>query len=277
MRYFMKILKRVTIWAFCAVFCFFSACNVHPDAYTLIREAKAEVKSMKNCVVSSSRNLTFTSNGEQHSFQSKTDLIYTANPFTLKSILSSQIDGTSAKSETYTVTEDGNLNFYCKTPSGWQKTAAENLDSSPSAQIEILHLLNNSEDQEYICDTTVGSQKVHKIKLKLKNEALRSDVENIVTQSGMSGGSKTIVQTLLDSAPDIYGYCYVSVESGKPVRLELDAADVLNQIFQNIDGSNVSIKVTKCIFCGDISKIGSAPAVILPEDAKSASSVQAEG
>lgn len=232
---------------------------------------------MKSCVVSSSRALTFTANGKQHSFQSKTDLIYTANPFTLKSVLSSQTDGTSAKSETYTVTENGSLNFYCKTPSGWQKTVADNLDSSPSAQIEILHLLSNSEDQKYICDTTVGSQKVHKIKLKLKNEALRSDVENIVTQSGMSGGSKTIVQTLLDSAPDIYGYCYISVESGKPVRLELDATDVLNQIFQNIDGSSVSIKITKCVFCGDISKIGSAPVVVLPEAAKNASSVQAEG
>ena len=138
-------------------------------------------------------------------------------------------------------------------------------------------MLDNVDDQKYVRETEIGSQKVHKVELKLKNEVLRSTIENIVTASGMGNGSKTIVQTLLDSAPAIYGYCYLSIDSGKLVRLELDATDAVNLIFQSIDGNPVKITVSKCEMSGDFSGIDSTSAVVLPGDAKSASSVQAEG
>ena len=107
--------------------------------------------------------------------------------------------------------------------------------------------------------------------------ALRSTIENIVTASGMAGDSKTIVQTLLNSAPPVYGYGYIDTDSDRLVRIELDTSQILDQVFQNIDGSSVTIHVTKSIISGDISNIGRAPAVALPEDAKAASSVQACG
>ena len=270
----MKFLRRAAIGAFFVAFCFLSSCNGRPDADSLVRGAKEEINSIKSCVASSSRDLTFSVDGKQHSLQSQTDLVYAVNPFALKSVQTSRNDGTPEKSESYTVAENGGLTFYCKTPSGWQKTAAGNLDSSPSAQIEALQLLNDSQNQKYAGDTMIGSQRVHKIELKLKSDVLRSAVESIVTQSGMGGGSKTIVQTLLN---DLYGSCYIGAESKKPVRFELDATDVLNRIFQNIDGSSVSITVSKYVVRGDLSSLGSAPPVTLPAEAKSASSVQAEG
>ena len=232
---------------------------------------------MSSCTASVSDDLIFTANGRQHTCSAKTDLVYGANPFALKSVQSTVNDGTSAGIETYLISEDSGVGFYCKTASGWQKSGAETMDASPSAQIGILKLLSETESQTYVRDVSVGSRSTHKIELKLRSEVLRSTIENIVTLSGMAGGSKTIVQTLLDSAPDLYGYCYVDAENGEPLRIELDAADALNQIFQRVSGSSVSVKVSKCVLRGDLSDIGSAPAVVLPDEAKNASPVQAKG
>ncbi len=233
---------------------------------------------MKSCGAEVDSTLVFTSNGSPHSFRSTDKIVYHADPFAVKSVQSVNDDGSAGNSESYTVAENGGISFYCRTSaSGWKKTGAENLDTSPSAQIGILQVLGDAEDQKYVRETEIGAQKVHKIELKLKNEILRSTVENIVTASGMGNGSKTIVQTLLDSAPAIYGYCYVGADSGKLVRLELDAADELNAVFQNIDGSSVKVAVSQCKIAGDFSGIDGTPAAVLPQEAKSASSVQAEG
>lgn len=273
----MKLLKRIFILITASSVCLLTSCSGQPDAGVLVREAKSSVSAMKSCTATVGSTLIFTANGKQHSFQSTNQLNYNADPFAVKSVQSSNDNGSSGKSETYTVAGKTGICFYCKTASGWKQTGTNNLDTSPSAQIGTLQMLNNTEDQKFVRDTEIGSQKVHKVELKLKNEVLRGTVENIVTASGLGNSSKTIVQTLLDSAPTIYGYCYIDTASGKPVRLELDAADALNQIFQNIDGSSVKIAVSKCDIYGDFSGIDGTPAVVLPGEVKSASSVQAEG
>ena len=253
------------------------ACSSNPDAGVMVREAKSGISGMKNCTASVSSTLIFTVNGTRHSFQTTNDTDYNASPFALKSSLTSNNDGSTNKNVTYTVTENGKIGFYCKSATGWQKSQVQNMDTSAAAQISMLQMLSNVDDQKFVRQTAIGSQKVQKIELKLKSEVLRSTIENIVTASGMGNGSKTIVQTLLDSAPTIYGYCYLGVDSGKLVRLELDAADPVNQIFRNIDGSTVQIIVEKCVTTGDLSKIDSTPAVVLPQEAKDASSVVAQG
>lgn len=271
-------LRKIAILSLAAGLLFFtSACTNQPDAGVLVHEAQSDSAKMKSCSASMENTLIFKADNSQHSYHSTNQLDFHASPFAVKSLQTSQNDSASDKSENYTVTENGQIDFYCKSASGWQKTSPGNMDTSPAAQIEILHLLDNVKDQKYVRDTEIDSQKVHKIELTLKSEVLRPFVENIVTASGIGGDSKTIVQTLLDSAPPVYGYCYINTENGKLVQLEMNAADAVNQIFQNIDGNTVKITVSKCSLSGTLSKIDSAPGVTLPAEAKSASSVQAQG
>lgn len=272
----MKFSRVAAAAAFSMIF-LLTACGAGPDADVLAREAKANADSVKSCSAVTETELRFTANGAGHSFRSKTELVYEADPFGVKSVQSSRNDGAAGSSETYTVTESGKLSFYSRAGSGWQKSDAGDLDTSPAAQIGALRLLDETESRKYVRDTQVGSRKAHKLELKLKSEALRDAVENIVTASGMGNGSATVVGTLLNGAPDVYGYCYVDAETGNPLRLELDAADALNHIFQNIDGSAVKISVSACKTTCDLSSFGNAPAVALPAEAKNASSVQAQG
>ncbi|MCI1982458.1 MAG: hypothetical protein LKJ45_04745 [Oscillospiraceae bacterium] len=273
----MKLKKILAAAAACAVLFLTAACSAGTDAGVLFREAKMGAEQMKSCSASMKSTLVFTANGTRHEFLSSSAMTYTADPFALKAVQSSQNDGQKSSSETYTVTENGGLWFYGKNAGGWQKTSAAGLDTSPLQQIDVLTLLQYVKDEKYVRETTLNSRKVHKIELKMDSGALRSTIENIVTASGMAGDSKTIVQTLLNSAPPVYGYGYIDTDSDRLVRIELDTSQILDQVFQNIDGSSVTIHVTKSIISGDISNIGRAPAVALPEDAKAASSVQACG
>lgn len=252
-------------------------CSGGPDAGVLLREAKSNADAIQSCEAGISQELVFTADGAQHAVSSSSEIIYAAKPFALKSVQKTQNDGTDSVSETYTVTEGGKLFFYCKPNGVWQKTDAGNLDASPAAQVDVLRMLDRSEDQKYVRETTLENRKVHKIELKLSSEVLRGTVENIVTAAGMSDGSGTVVQTLLNSAPDLYGYCYIDAETGQIMRIEADLTDAADQIFQKIDGSSVSVHVVKCELSGKISDIGSAPAVALPDGAKDAASVQAYG
>jgi hypothetical protein len=271
----MKYIKRISLML--AVFLtmlLMVSCSSTPDAGVLVREAKSGISS---CCASESNHLTFTVDGTRHTFETKNETKYSAHPFAIKSSLTSNNDGSSSTSETYTVAESGSVYFYCKTPTGWQKTAVENLDTSPSAQISVLQMLDNVEDQKYVRQTEINSQKVDKIELKLKNEVLSSMIANIVAASGIGSGSETIVPELVDSAPAVYGYCYVDVVTGDLVRLELDATDALNHIFQNIEGNEVQITVQKGDVSGDFSGIDSTTPVELPAEAKEATSVEAAG
>ena len=275
----MKLFKYFAAAVCAAACCTLAACTTAstPDAGALVREAATLAGSMKSCSATVSDELVFTANGKQMTQNSQTELVYFSDPFALKSVQTVTDGSETVSSETYTLTENNSLYFYCKTSSGWQKSSVENLDTTCFSQIGFLSLLNESTEQKYVRDTTVGSRNVRKIELKLESEALRSTIENIVTLSGMGGSSKTIVQTLLDSAPDVYGYCYVDTENGQPLRIEMDASDALNKIFQGISGSSVTVKVTKCVLTGELSDIGSAAEIVLPEEARSATSVQAKG
>jgi hypothetical protein len=255
----------------------FAGCSRGPDAGVLLREAKSNADSIQSCKAGVSQELVFTADGAQHTVSSSNEVTYLSKPFALKSVQKNQNGGAGSVSETYTVTENGKLRFYCRPNGVWQKTDAGNLDTSPAAQVDMLRMLNRSEDQKYVRETTLNSRKAHKIELKLNSEVLRSTVETIVTATGMSDGSGTVVQTLLNSAPDLYGYCYIDTGTGQAARIEADLTDAADQIFRKIDGSSVSVHVIKCELSGDISDIGSAPAVTLPDDAKSAASVQAYG
>lgn len=255
----------------------FSGCGSQPDAEVLFREAKTGAEQIKSCSSVFESTLVFTANGKKHSFQSSNKIVYHAQPFLVKSEQSSSLDGVSAGGDTYTAEEDGRLWSYYSTSGRWMKTDAQGTSTAPNDQIEFLSLLNGGKEPKYVRETTLNSQKIHKIELKLQNEILRSTIESIVTSSGLAKGSDTIVQTLLDSAPDLYGYCYITADSGRLVRVEIDAAQTLDTIFQNIDGSDVTVNVTKCTIEGTLSDIDSAPAAALPEGAKNASSVQAYG
>lgn len=273
----MTFIKRLSVLAVSASLCFSCGCSAKEDAGVLFREAKSNAEQLQSCDATFNSTLTFTANGVAHTFQSSEESVYQSKPFALKAVQTYQNGNARGSSESYTVTENGGLWFYCKSSSGWQKTGAQNLNTSPFSQIDILSLLNNVKNEKYVRETAIGSHKLHKIELELSNEAIRNTIENIVTVTGMAENSQTIVQTLLNGSPALYGYCYVGADSGEPERLELDATDALNQIFQNIDGSNIKISVTKFAISGNITKINQAPSVILPEEAKKAQSIQAYG
>lgn len=269
--------RRLAVLLITAAAFILTGCGSRPDAAVLFREAKAGAERMSSCSAVFDSSLEFSANGQAHRFDTSGKTIYHAQPFALKSVQSSSLDGISGGGETDTVLENGRLWSYYKASGKWMKTDAQGTSTSSEDQLDILRILDGAADPKYVRETTCNSRKVHKIELKMKSEVLRSAIESIVTSTGLSKGSGTIVQTLLDSAPDLYGYCYISEEDGQIVRVELDAADALSTVFGNIDGSSVSITVSKCSITGGLSDIGTAPAVTLPAEAADASSVQARG
>lgn len=273
----MKITKTASFLLASILILSLSACGKKADADILMREAKTNANSIQNCTATIDNTLDFTANGKQYSFKTGNDCIYWAKPFALKSTQTSLLGNAAGSSVSYTVTDSDGVWFYSNSGSGWQKTSAESVATAPLEQIDILRLLSNVSGQKYVRETTIGSQKVHKIELTFQNEALRSTIENIVTATGMAKDSQTIVQTLLDSAPAIYGYCYIDETSGQIIRVELDATEAVNKIFQNIDGSGTTVNISKCEISGNITNIGKAPAVQLPADAADAQTVQAAG
>ena len=274
----MKFWKTAAFSAGAALLLLLTGCGGRQaDAGVLFREAESAAEAMKSCEAAFSDSLVFTADGKRHSFRSSGKLTYAAEPFALHAVRTSQSDGLSGRSESYTVTENGGLWFYNRGAEGWEKADAQGLDTSPLAQIDLLGLLKSAEEEKYVRGTELDSRRVHKIELKLKNEALRGAVENIVTASGLGAGSRTIVQTLLDGAPPVYAYAYIDEESGTLSRLELDAAGTLDRVFQNIDGAGVAVRVSEWKIAGSLSEIGTAPPVALPAEAQKAAEVRAQG
>lgn len=273
----MKISKLASFFLAAALLLGLSACGTKADADVLMREAKTNANAIQNCTAAIDNTLEFTANNKPYSYKTGSTSVYWAKPFALKSTQTSLLGGVTGSSVSYTVTDSDGVWFYSNAGSGWQKTSAQGVSSTPLEQIDILRLLGSVSGQKYVRETVLDSQKVHKIELTFQNEVLRSTIENIVTATGMSQGSQTVVQTLLDSAPPIYGYCYVDEASSQIVRVELDATEAVNKIFQNIDGSGTSVTISKCEISGNIEGIGKAPAVELPADASAAQTVQAAG
>lgn len=256
-----------------------AACGGAPsaDAGVLMREAANNASALLSCSASMNSTVEFTANTKPFSFQTAHSVLYQAKPFTLKSSQSSSAAGTDGQTASYTVTEGDGVWFYSNADGKWQKTPAGNIDTTPAAQVDVLRLLANVKSQKYVRETTLNSKAVHKLELTFDSEVLRSTLENIVTAAGMGEGSSTIVQTLLDSADEVYGYCYIDKDTGALVRVDLDATEAVNKIFHNIDGGNVTINISKCVLSGDITGINRAVDIQLPEEAASAQVVQAQG
>lgn len=273
-------MKQLKIAGFFLVLCmlfFLTACGGGEDADVLMREASANAEKIQNCTASISSTLEFTANGKQNHFKTGNEIVYYAKPFALKSTQTSLIGETTGNSTSYTVTDANGIWFYSNSGAGWQKTSAGDIDTTPLRQVDILRLLDSVKGQKYVRETTLDSVKVHKLELTFQSEVLRSTVENIVTATGMGQGSSTIVQTLLDGTGDIYGYCYIDETTGQIARIELDATEAVNKIFQNIDGSGVTVNVAKCEIAGNVGSIGKAPGVALPAEAAAAQNVEAQG
>jgi hypothetical protein len=273
-----KPIKIASLLLAAVLICSLAACSgSKPDADVLMREAKTNANAIQNCTAMISSTLTFTANGKQNTFQTGNQIVYWAKPFAIKSTQTSLLGGKTGSSVSYTVTDAKGLWFYSDSGSGWQKTSAGNIDTTPLAQVDILRLLGSVKSQKYVREVTLNSKKVHKLELTFQSEVLRSTIENIVTATGMGQGSQTIVQTLLDSADDVYGYCYIDESTSEIVRIELDATEAINHIFKNIDGSGITVSLSKCEIYGDITNIGKAPAVELPPQASAAQNVEAAG
>jgi hypothetical protein len=271
-------MKKILVYIL-SVLCIFAlcACSKKADADVLIREAKTNADNIKNCTADISNNLEFTVNGKHYTYKTTNKNLYFSEPFSLKSTQFSQIGGKADDSVSYTVTDSSGVWFYINTGNGWQKTSAETVSTLPTDQIDVLRMLNHVSGQKYVRETELDSKKVHKLELTFKSDVIQSTIETIVTASGMGNGSKTIVKTLLDSVPEVYGYCYIDTQSGQIVRIELSAEDAVNKIFKNIDSSQVIINVSKCEISGNVEDIGKAPAVQLPPEAAAAKTVKAAG
>ncbi len=273
----MKLIKTFGLIFVLWMMCSLAACASKPDADVLMREATANANAIQNCTASISNTLEFTANEKQNTYKTGNEIVYWAKPFALKSTQTSLLGGTAGNSTSYTVTDTDGIWFYSDSRSGWQKTSAGDIDTTPLRQVDILRLLDSIKGQKYARETTLDAKKVHKLELTFQSEVLRGTVENIVTATGMAQGSATIVQTILDGIGDLYGYCYIDESSGSIVRIELDATEAVNKMFHNIDGSGVTINISKCEITGDISSTGKAPAVQLPPEAAAAQNVEAQG
>lgn len=271
-------MKKISVYII-LMLCIFSlsACSKKVDADVLVREAKSNSESIKNCTADITNTLEFTASGKKYTYKSSTENVYFAEPFSLKSTQSSQIGEKADKFVTYTITDNGGIWFYTHTNDGWQKTSAGTVSKTPTDQIDVLRMLNNATGQKYVRETELNSIKSDKLELTFKSEVLQSTIETIVTASGMGSGSKTIVETLINSTPDIYGYCYVDKNSGQIIRIELNAEDALNKVFKNIEGNNIEINISKCEISENVKDIGKAPAVELPPEAAAAQTVKAAG
>lgn len=273
----MKPFRYSLFLLFASAACILSACSSHPDAGLLFRESKNNADQIKSCSASLESTLQFETDGVKHTSQNSSQIVFCQRPFALKSVQAYQKDGSRTGGESYTLEQNGSMWFYSRSGANWQKSSSPDLDTAPRSQIDILRLLDKADGQKYVRETDVGGQKAHKLELSMNAEILRDPIETIATVSGIASGSKTVVQTLLDGAPPLYGYCYIGKDTGQIMRMEFDLTKELNSIFESIDGSQVKIHVTKYTLSGDISNLNAAPAVKLPAEAASASSIQAYG
>lgn len=247
------------------------------DAGVLVREATSNANRLLSCTASMSSSVEFTANTKPYAFQTAHTVAYRAKPFALKSAQSSTVPGGAGQSVSYTVTDGDKVWFYSDSDGKWQKTAAGNIDATPIAQVDVLRLLSSVKGQKYVRETTLNSKAVHKIELTFSSEVLRGTLENIVTAAGIGQGSSTLVQTLLDSVDSVYGYCYIDRDSGQLARVELDMTEPVNRVFHSIDGSDVTINVSKCFVSGDLADINRAVDIQLPGEAAAAPVIEAQG
>lgn len=259
---------------------FFAGCDSAadlPDADMLFREAMTNANALTSCDAAYQSALEITFEGEKISFTSENTITYAAAPFMLKSFQTSDLAGASGQAETYTAAEADGIWVYANSGDGWTRTLAGELDTTPMTQIDILRLIPQVASQKMIRSEDISGQKAYKLELTLKSEVLRSAIENIVTSTGIGEGSATIVDTLLATAPELYGYAYISAEDGQFLQFDVDGAEALNTILSHIDGMDASIKVNKYVLSGSLSSLNQAEAPVLPDEAKNGETISAVG
>lgn len=274
--------KRMLAVLLSLIFLFAAGCGEDggqpADAEALVREARTNANAIANCTATLTNSLNYSVDGRAVVQQTASSQTYFSTPYRMKSTQSAQLDGVSENTLSYTITEEDGVWFYSKSgDEPWQKTRVQAMGTTPLEQVDILRLLPNITGQKYVRSTTVNGRKVHKVELTFQSAAVRSMLETIVTSSGIASGSQTIVPALLESAPEVYGYCYIAEDDAQIVRLELDATEALNTIFQKIDGASIAVSVSKAVISGDLSNIGKAETVELPDEAKSAQESNAVG
>lgn len=247
------------------------------DAGALLREASSNADTLQSCNADYTSDLKFTANGAETQYKSQNQTAYRAEPFAVKSVQNTSVFGQEETQTTFTLLQDGKLWFYAGKDDAWKKTQVESMNTAATQQVDILRLLQQVKNQKYLRQEKLYGESADKIELEFNSEVLRSAAETIITASGIGKGSRTITDTLLESAPPIYGYCYISQKDHQIVRVELDAAKALNQIFQNINGLNTEISVSNYRINGTISHWNSTEKIELPPQADAAELVQAAG
>ena len=254
--------------------CTACSANSQPDPAVLLRETLSQVNALESCESRFSNDLEFNAGTEQQTFHSAVSSVYFADPFCLKS---TQDTGAGAPSVTYTMTEDGFCWFYAETEDGWLRTPAETLNTTPSEQIEILRLLKQATDPQFVREEEVEGTPAYKLEVTFPADILRSSIEAIVSASGMGDGSQTLVQELLASTPAVYGYCYIGKDDGRLLRMELDTTEALNTVFSKISGDSVKVSISKSVLTGELFNCNAAAPVELPPEAASAQTVEDAG
>lgn len=266
--------------AVCACILCFSLCctacspNSQPDPAVLLREALSQANALESCESRFSNDLEFNAGTEQQTFHSAVSSVYFADPFCLKS---TQDTGAGSPTVTYTMTEDGSCWFYAETEDGWLRTPAETLNTTPLEQIEILRLLKQATGPQFVREEDVEGTPAYKLEVTFPADILQSSIEAIVSASGMGDGSQTLVQELLTSTAEVYGYCYIGKDDGRLLRVELDTTEALNTVFNKISGDSVKVSVSKSVLTGELFNCNAAAPVELPPEAASAQTVEAAG
>lgn len=266
--------------AVCAcILCFSLCCTAcspgsQPDPAVLLREALSQANALESCESRFSSDLEFNAGTEQQTFHSAVSSVYFADPFCLKS---TQETGAGSPTVTYTMTEDGSCWFYAETEDGWLRTPAETLNTTPLEQIEILRLLKQATGPQFVREEDVEGTPAYKLEVTFPADILQSSIETIVSASGMGDGSQTLVQELLTSTTEVYGYCYIGKDDGRLLRVELDTTEALNTVFNKISGDSVKVSVSKSVLTGELFNCNAAAPVELPPEAASAQTVEAAG
>lgn len=248
-----------------------------PDADMLFREAMTNANALDSCDAAYESTLEIAFEGQTIAFVSENTTTYVASPFVLKSFQTSDLAGAVGQTESYTIEEEDGIWVYANSGDSWTKTLAGELDTTPMTQIDILRLIPQVASQEMIRSEDISGQKAYKLELTLKSDVLRSAIENIVTSTGIGEGSATVVDTLLATAPELYGYAYISAEDGQFLQFDVDGTEALNTILSHIEGMDTSIKVNRYEIHGSLSNLNQAESPVLPEEAKNSETIQAVG
>lgn len=265
---------RLVAWivAACMIF-LLTSCDQPADPEVILRESLAKSEEIASCESSYRYSLTYRSEEKETQVSTSIDSTYFSSPFLLREERST--NGTA--STTYLLAENQDIWYYAKMEDGWKKVNVDHQDRSPTKLMASLSLLKSAEQPKLVREEDWNGTPAYKLELSFPAETLQNTIAEIVATSGMGNGSQTLVPTLLESVPPLFGYCYIARDSGLPLALELDTTDALNTVFSNIDGGSVRITVAESTISGTIRNQNNADLFDLPPEAAAAEMMEAAG